>query len=942
MTESLDQWFQHAWERWSEQNPDRVADILRHEGSTETIRRVWQCSEFVHTQCQRHPELLSELLSGGFESLEPDEDGLKAQMQVVTDESGLMALLRQHRNRWMAAIAWYDFLGRPVDETLQALSRLADVCVQQALDWVYRDACGRYGTPRNEEGQAQHLIILGMGKLGACELNFSSDIDLIFCYPEAGETDGTRVISNDEFFLRVCRQLVKVLDQRTADGFVFRTDTRLRPHGESGPLAMNFVAMEAYYVSQAREWERYAMIKARPLTGDPDEQAQLMQMLCAFVYRRYLDYGVFESIRKMKQQIERELRRKDRLDNIKLGPGGIREIEFIGQAFQLIRGGRDRSLQHRGIVRILQLLGEKDHIDANTASELTADYYFLRRLENYLQAMADQQTHDLPTQNLPRQRLALAMQCADWSLLEHQTAEVMTRVHGHFETLVVIPEYESPDARTELDWHHASEAELQHYLEQLGFSEGERLAKSIRYFFQSYSVRSLQSKGNAYLERLMPALTRELVRTSQAEQSLALFLDMLEHVVTRVSYLVLLVENQGVLQQLIQLATASPWILSQITRSPILLDELIDPRSLYAQKNRTELENELSSLMANVDESDLERQMEELRLFKKANVLRVAASDITGSVPLMIVSDALTEIAEVILVNALDLAWRDMAGRYGVPAGASRDQVSGFSIVAFGKLGGIELGFGSDLDVVFLHRNVPMEEHTNGEKPILSSLFYARLAKRLIHLLTAQTFSGALYEIDLRLRPNGNSGLLVSSLDSFEKYQLDSAWTWEHQSLVRARPVAGDEQIGDSFRQIRERVLCRSRDIDSLMKDVKSMRGKMRDNLLDSSNAGFDLKQSPGGIVDIEFIVQFGILMLADQTHDLVRYTDNIRLIEGLNRVGYLDEEAAQGLISAYKAFRQETHRASLAERPGVVDPTILRQHITTVESVWSSKFGPS
>ena len=380
--------------------------------------------------------------------------------------------------------------------------------------------------------------------------------------------------------------------------------------------------------------------------------------------------------------------------------------------------------------------------------------------------------------------------------------------------------------------------------------------------------------------------------------------------------------------------------MSQIARSPILLDELIDPRSLYSHKSRDELTQELQALLAGLDEQDLERQMEELRLFKKANVLRVAASDITGSVPLMIVSDALTEIAEVILARALLLAWRNMADRYGVPAGASRDRVSGFSVIAFGKLGGIELGFGSDLDLVFLHRNVPLEEHTDGDSAILSSLFYTRLAKRLIHLLTTHTFSGELYEIDLRLRPNGNSGLLVSSLDAFETYQQQSAWTWEHQSLVRARPVAGDPSIGEAFQRIRVQVLCQARDQADLTKDVCEMREKMRENLLDKQSTGFDLKQSPGGIVDIEFIVQFGILVLADQQQDLVRYTDNIRLIEGLSRVGYLSDQQAGGLISAYKAYRRETHRAALAKRPAIVDPAPLQQHIKTVESVWQSKLG--
>lgn len=898
--------------------------------------RVLASSSFIQRQAVRFPEISEKLLQGVdpinwcvdslFEELTGRVDG-------VTDEATMMRLLRQFRNQYMLQIAWLDLAGAEVDSILQYLSALADALIRCAVEWAYSMACARSGIPRDEQGKEQQLIVIGMGKLGAKELNFSSDIDLIFCYPSRGETDGTRSTSNEEFFTKMCRMVIRLLDKVTVDGFVFRVDTRLRPFGESGALVLNHDAMEIYYQSHAREWERYAMVKARLITGSKEGKAELTTMIKAFVFRRYLDYGVFDSIRVMKRQIEAQLQKKGVEHNVKLGPGGIREIEFIGQAFQLIRGGRDKALQARGILKVLGLLADRNQISPLAAQELSEDYRYLRRLENHIQEIDDRQTHDLPTDTKNQLRLVLSMGFSSWLELLEKTQQTMKRVHQYFDRLV---DFDEPTEQTDnTDWLDLTEEGLDSFLAAKGGSVSEETRKGIIHFCHSYPVRQLQEKGRQYIVRLLPMLLERLLIVEPEEKTVLIFLAMLEKICNRVAYLVLLVESPSVFNQLTRLAILSPWIVTQVTRSPILLDELIDPHSLYQVPSKDELQADLDNALLSIDSDDIEAQMEALRLFKQTSVLHVAASDLTGTLPVMVVSDKLTEIAEVIVEKVVTLSWKSICAQYGTPANASAQSVSGFAVIGFGKMGGIELGFGSDLDVVFLHKEAQMDEMTVGDRAISLGEFYMRLGRKIITYMVTRTFSGLLYEMDLRLRPNGNSGLLVSSESSFEQYQRKNAWAWEHQALVRARFVAGCSDVAERFNKIRSEVLGLRRDITTLRNEVVEMREKMRSTLLTKKQGFFDLKHGVGGIVDIEFIVQFGVLANANEHDSLLTYTDNIRLLHELNKIGFLSTLQQQNLDGAYKAYREASHHASLAEQPTMVPVDVVEEQVRQVALVW-------
>ncbi|MEW4983317.1 MAG: bifunctional [glutamate--ammonia ligase]-adenylyl-L-tyrosine phosphorylase/[glutamate--ammonia-ligase] adenylyltransferase [Cycloclasticus sp.] len=917
--------------------PLQLEDIPLNVGHyrIEQLARVLACSRFVQSQMKRFPEVAMKGLTGDISEFNQAAlVGLMAEVVATAEEATVMRILRRYRNQTMAEIAWQDISGEELESILHQLSALADVLIQCAVAWSYQLYSGRFGIPRDELGKQQQLMVIGMGKLGANELNFSSDIDLIFCYPAAGETDGSRAISNEEFFTRMCRLIVKLLDQQTVDGFVFRVDTRLRPFGDSGALVLNSDAMEIYYQSHAREWERYAMVKARVITGCENDKAELQSMIKSFVFRRYLDYGVFDSIRVMKRQIESQLQQKGVKHNVKLGPGGIREIEFIGQAFQLIRGGRDKSLQERGILKVLELLAEKGQIPRLAAQQLTDDYRYLRRLENHIQEIDDKQTHDLPKDEINRARLALSMEFDCWEKLFEKTHQTMQRVHQHFESLV---DFVSPNELDDgVDWLELDTDALDAFFKLKGVIVSDEVTRDILHFCQSYPVRQLQEKGRQYMSKLLPKLVDALLIDESHERTLSAFLKMLEKICNRVVYLVLLVENPAVFKQLTQLAILSPWIVTQVTRWPILLDELIDPQSLFYPPSKVELQADLNAILSSIEVDDIEGQMEALRLFKQVNVLRIAASDLTGVLPVMVVSDKLTDIAEVMTEKVLALSWQSVCARYGVPADASADVVSGFAVVGFGKMGGIELGFGSDLDLIFLHKDAATDELTVGDRPTSLSEFYMRLGRKIITFMATRTFSGELYEVDLRLRPNGQSGLLVTGESAFERYQKNNAWTWEHQALIRARFVAGSAEVAARFKLIRDQVLANPRDTDVLRNDVIEMREKMRASLLKAKEGCFDLKHGVGGIVDIEFIVQFGVLANASRHDALLKYTDNIRLLQELGKVGFLSSLQQQGLNDAYKAFREATHHASLAESSMMKNADLVEDHVRLVSSVWN------
>lgn len=943
-SEHLTEQVESHWQEWSHSlEQDQLSKLTARPEFVEELKRVWEASDYVMQNCMRVPGLLPGLLeSGDLHTSWPVgemERHLQRELESVEDEDALQRKLRQFRRTQMVRIIWRDLAGlAPLAETLEDLSALADVCVEQALDLLYDWAVAKQGVPRDEDGVQQRMVVLGMGKLGARELNLSSDIDLIFAYPRVGEVEGGRHLSNEQFFTRLSQQLIKAIGAQTVDGFVFRVDVRLRPFGDSGPLAMSFDAMEEYYHTQAREWERYAMIKARIMAGDQAAREELYAVLRPFVYRRYLDYGAIESLRDMKRMISGEMHKRGMDANIKLGPGGIREIEFIGQAFQLIRGGRDPDLQVRPILQVLDILGSKDLLPEYVVKELKSAYEFLRLVENRIQAWQDRQTHLLPDDELPRLRMARSMGFDDWDGFFQVLEQHRARVQGHFDMVFAAPQAEEEPEEKPLQalWRqHLDDERSIEVLEAVGFQDvATNAMQMLDEFRTSHAFRGQGVRGQQRMEQLMPLLLEVVAATEDPILVLGRILKLLESIARRTAYLALLVESPLALSQLVRLESASPWIANQLSRHPILLDGLLDPRYLYSPLEQKELEGELDTLLSAVDPDDTEEQMERLRQFLQNNKLRVAAADITEVIPLMVVSDYLTGIAEAIVARVLNQVWSSLVARHGRPAGR-KSQEMGFCVIAYGKMGGIELGYGSDLDLVFLHADTEPNAMTDGERQISEDMFFARLGQRLIHMLTARTGSGLLYEVDMRLRPSGNSGMLVSSLAAFDEYQKTMAWTWEHQALLRARPVAGDPVVAARFTEIRRAVLSQERDHYSLCREVVEMREKMRTSLDKSRDELFDLKQGHGGIADIEFMVQYAVLRWAHKYPDLLDWTDNIRLLEGLARHGLLADDDVGQLSDAYKGFRSASHRLILREKPVLVSEGELGVEREQVKAIW-------
>lgn len=914
------------------------------------LPRVWAGSDYVAAQFQRDPGLGEWLQASDLtQALAPAslKEEVRALLAECDDEDSLKRALRRLRHRHMVRIIWRD-LARIGDyhSAVADLSLLADTLIDEALTVLYGWACERCGTPLGPDGTPVRLVVLAMGKLGAHELNLSSDIDLIFAYEHEGEIEGERrALTHHQFFVRLGQQLIKALDQTTADGFVFRVDMRLRPWGKSGVLAIGFDAMEGYYETQGREWERYALIKMRPMAGDLEAGGRLIKRLNPFVYRRYIDYGAFQSLREMKSLIEREVNRKGMQADVKLGAGGIREVEFIVQAFQLIRGGQLPDLREPNLIKVLPQLVALELLPEDVADELTEAYLFLRDVEHRLQAVADKQTQRLPDDELGWQRLTYAMGFSARAAFERKLRRYRESVRHHFSQVIADPEQETDAAQGAdqelLDlWLGAlDEDAAQAQLSAIGVLDAQAVYARLSDFRDSRAVENMQAISRQRLDRLMPLMLEALGYQGHGDTTAGRLIAFVEAVLRRSAYIALLVENPGALTQLVKLSGASPWIAERLTRHPVLLDELLDVRTLYSPPERAELDDELRQQLLRVAEDDLEQQMEVLRNFKQAHLLRVAASEVTEVLPLMKVSDYLTWLAESILNQVVMLAWEPMVERHGRPSRDDGQPCSpDFVVVGYGKLGGIELGHNSDLDLVFLH-DAASGGMTDGEKPVSNEQFYARLGQRIVHIISTRTMSGQLYEVDTRLRPSGSAGLLVSSMDAFEKYQRNDAWTWEHQALVRARVVAGCNRARERFNDIRHQVLCDPRPKDKLREDVLAMRSKMVNHLADKRSDTFHLKQDPGGIVDIEFMVQYGVLRWASSHGELTRFTDNVRLLETLAALDIMSAQDAGLLREAYLAYRSAAHRASLRKEKSIVDDTQFRDLREGVRTIWKHWF---
>ncbi|MFP4184234.1 MAG: bifunctional [glutamate--ammonia ligase]-adenylyl-L-tyrosine phosphorylase/[glutamate--ammonia-ligase] adenylyltransferase [Halorhodospira sp.] len=915
----------------------------------ETPARVLAASDFVtRAASERDPDVLHDLCRSGDLFTAYPEGGhrrrLADRLATVAEDAGLYRELRRFRRREAVRIAYRSLAEwATLEETLTETSVLAETCIDLALDWLYRALTARWGTPRNEAGEAQHLVVLGMGKLGGRELNFSSDIDLIFTFPESGETDGRRPRSNDEFFVKLSRQLIGVLSEITPDGQPYRVDMRLRPNGDAGPLALPFSAAETYYESQGREWERYAMVKARCVAGDCTAGDELTRSLRPFVYRRYLDYGALEQIREMKTMISREVQRRGTARNIKTGLGGIREVEFIAQAFQLIRGGRDARLRSRRLMATLDTISEQQLLPPHVVEELRAGYRFLRRAENAVQMLDDQQSHTIPEDPALRARVALGAGYTDPEAFEAELARIRQRIHNHFQQVFAAPQAEDNDTDmdedpAELVWSGQLACdEAAERLMELGFAAPQQLAERLKRMREGSEVRALSERGRHRLDRLMPLVINACRQARQPDRALERILDLIETVARRTAYLALLVEHPMALSQLVQLCDGSAWVARFLAAHPLLLDELLDPRTLYEPLGREALEADVDHRLRRIAEDDLEQQMEALRQFKQANQLKVAAADVSGAAPLMVVSDYLTQIAEVALERAVALCREHLVRRHGRPqcldGGEQRE--AGFAVAGYGKLGGLELGYGSDLDLVFIHDSRGEQQQTDGKRSVDNQVFFARLAQRVVHVLNTVTPGGIVYEVDTRLRPSGNAGLMSTTVDAFAQYQQESAWTWEHQALVRARAVAGDTQPRQAFEQIRAEILCQPRDTATLREAVRSMRERQRSEKGSRETGRFDLKNDRGGLTDIEFLVQFGVLDAAHEHPGLTAYPDNIRLLRELTRVGWLAEADANHLASAYRSYRRRLHQLALQDQPKQIDAEELHSEREGVTAIW-------
>jgi [glutamine synthetase] adenylyltransferase / [glutamine synthetase]-adenylyl-L-tyrosine phosphorylase len=830
------------------------------------------------------------------------------------------AALRRLRARVILRLMARDLGGlATLDEVMTTCTSLAEIAIGHAVGRLDAALAARHGSPVGAASRrGQQLHVLGMGKLGGAELNVSSDVDLIFVYPEEGETTGPNPISNHEYFTRLGRQLIAALAETTAEGYVFRVDMRLRPYGDSGPLVASFDALENYLITQGREWERYAWIKARALTGD--REGELMELVTPFVYRRHLDFGAIAALRDLHRQIRQEVTRRDLFGNVKLGPGGIREIEFIAQVFQLIRGGRDPELRRRPTLAILPALGQRNLLPAEAVRELTAAYRFLRNLEHRLQYLDDQQTHELPASDADRARVAEAMDCGgNYAALSTALEQHRGNVTRHFEDIFAA----SPAGEHELAhlWQDNPDSErTRATLAALGYCRPGEIESRLRALRSGSRYREIPAASQARLDRLVPLAVEAAAAGRDPDATLVRVLDLLDAVSRRGSYLALLTEYPQALSRLAEMMGASPWVAQYLTARPILLDELLDARALYAAPDWTAATAQLRTQLDDAG-GDTEKQMDLLRHFKHAHTMRLIAQDLSGELPLETLSDHLSDLACVVLREVLRLTW---------PLRRAHRDTPRFAVVGYGKLGGKELGYASDLDLVFLYDDAAAEAAES----------YARFAQRINNWLTSLTSAGVLYETDLRLRPDGAGGLLVSPFASFREYQLGHAQVWEHQALTRARFVAGDGEIGAEFERLRSDVLRQPRDLAMLRRDVSAMRQKMLDAHPNRSGL-FDLKHDRGGLIDVEFAVQYLVLGHAHRHAELTGNIGNLALLKLAARLGLLGEARALAAHDAYRRFRKLQHGLRLqGERYARIDADTVADARRAVTDLWNDVMG--
>ncbi|WP_201566598.1 bifunctional [glutamate--ammonia ligase]-adenylyl-L-tyrosine phosphorylase/[glutamate--ammonia-ligase] adenylyltransferase [Psychrobacter sp. JCM 18900] len=943
--------------------PSRVNNGTDYQPTVEQLQVLKTASEFAYqiwesrtVSCQtflRSYPLNSTLTRQQIDDL--IQDYTLDENYQLADEIKVMSGLRHLRTLLMMRWIWQDALQTiSLEQLTDELSEFADGCISFAKDYTYQHLVAKYGEPTfiNEQGNVQidDMAIMAMGKLGAQELNLSSDIDLIFVHQARGETNGskakgTRSIDNKRFMTRLGQGIIKLLDNKTADGFVFRVDMRLRPWGDGSDLAIHLSALQKYFTMHGRAWERFAWLKAR-VVGQIDQPfyEEIQSLIKPFVFRYYVDYSAFSALREMKSLIQNQVAQREDLDNIKLGAGGIRDIEFIVQAFQLIYGGRHPQLQIKPCLQAMQVLCELGYLEHSTYEQLQAAYRFLRRLEHAIQAINDQQTQRLPHDEQWQHNLAVTLNFENWHALLDQLNRHRESVNVPFERMVT--ERQIPDNEdTDLEPEHLDEQIAR--LNEVLTKENREVLQN---FWQSKMVANLSDEARERLDDAYPVIVHALLAHQEQQQlantALPRLISLLEAICRRSIYLVMIAENPNATIELIPMLSASPWIAKELAQYPVLLDTFLQQRYRHLPDKR-ELRDIVRQQLLRVEPNDEEELLSVLRLFKKNQVLAVAASDVLAERPIMKVSDSLTYIAEVVLEAALERAFAEIVNRYGYPIGQDGDPVTeadcGFAIIGYGKLGGLELSYSSDLDLVFLHK-IKEQGMTTGEKSVSGMKFAARLVQKLMNYLNTQTRDGRAYEIDMRLRPSGNAGMMVVSCHAFETYQMDKAWSWEHQALVRARAICGDRRVTARFCDIRRDVLSLPRTLDQVRSEVTSMRIKMQKHLGTSQwqqEAGkFHLKQDAGGIVDIEFLAQFAVLAYSHEYPSLTKWSDNVRIFAEVALLGIWDDQVCQDLTDAYLRIRAATHQLALSEQSLLVDESLWQETRALVQSQWQHLMG--
>ncbi|NLQ18936.1 bifunctional [glutamate--ammonia ligase]-adenylyl-L-tyrosine phosphorylase/[glutamate--ammonia-ligase] adenylyltransferase [Marinomonas sp. M1K-6] len=921
------------------------------------LEPLWILSHYLHQQFIRFPHWLDDvwgldtlperpskeaLLAGEVFFSHAASACLQAPLEAL-DEASFIKRLRLYRQWWMVRLIALDIQQKlSLTALTSRLSGLADACVNASLQWSEQHYLGLYGRALDSEGLPQSMIVIGMGKLGGNELNLSSDIDLIFAFREHGDTQGgKKSLSHQEYFTKLGQKLIQHLDQVTADGFVFRVDMRLRPFGQSGALVLNMDSLENYYQDQGRDWERYAMIKARVMSGNALDVREFEALRKPFVYRKYLDFGAIGALRDLKQMIAKEVRRKGIEHNIKLGEGGIREVEFIAQALQILHGGRDQGLQTPALLKVLPYLAQHDYLPVEEMDQLREAYLLLRRTEHALQAVNDEQTQLLPEDDNARLRIALIVGFSSWQALEERLWQVRKNVHRAFVALIDDGEENSEEVKNQDMWrllikHPEDTDAILDAIESIAWQDQDASVKRISQRLSSRTVVFMQPIGQERLAIFLAALMAKLEDEANPDLVLERVFPILEAVLRRTAYLVLLCENQTALTHLIRLCRESVWFTEAISTTPALLDELLDANTLFLPPDKAMLVEELQQILLRLPENDEEAQMDAMRRFRLSIILRIAACDITEILPVMKVSDHLTWLAEVLLEQVLQQSWQYLTKKHGFPV--SQGEVAytpQLAIIGYGKSGGWELGYDSDLDLVFVH-DAQATGSTDGERSLDNLTFYTRLGQRLIHMITSFTAAGRLYEVDMRLRPSGNSGLLVSSLESFRDYQQKEAWVWEHQALTRSRGLAGEPTLLARFEACRKEIIASVRDRAVLKAEVIKMREKMRGHLdTGGKEKGFDLKQGAGGIIDIEFMVQYLVLAWSYKYPELMRFSDNVRQLEAAAAVALLDADQAGKMTDTYTLYRSLTHRLSLQQQGRVVQNDALVENQSLISQYW-------